>query len=425
MATWLKQSTAAEIVIGPFVDATDGVTAETALTIAQADIRLKKGDAAFAQTNNATGATHLENGHYEVPLDTTDTATLGRLRVAVNESGALPVWADFMVVPANVWDSMFGADALQVDVAQWLGTAPATPTTAGVPEVDVTHVAGAAQDIATATALATVDTVVDSILVDTAEIGAAGAGLTEAGGTGDHLTAVPWNASWDAEVQSEVADALDAAIPVTPTADSINERIKTMDDADLPGDVAAVKSDTAAILVDTAEIGAAGAGLTEAGGTGDHLTALATAAALATVDGNVDAILVDTGTTLQAELDGIQADTEDIQARLPAALSGAGNIIADVLAISGDTTAADRLEALMDGIIIGQVNDVGATTTVFAADGFTEATNDHLNGRLITFITGALTGQQTSITDYVGATQTITCVALTEAPANDDFFVVH
>lgn len=48
-----------------------------------------------------------------------------------------------------------------------------------------------------------VDTIggnVDAILLDTAEIGAAGAGLT----------AIPWNASWDAEVQSEVDDALKA-----------------------------------------------------------------------------------------------------------------------------------------------------------------------------------------------------------------------
>jgi len=36
------------------------------------------------------------------------------------------------------------------------------------------------------------------ILTDTAEIGAAGAGLT----------AIPWNAAWDTEVQSEVNDAL-------------------------------------------------------------------------------------------------------------------------------------------------------------------------------------------------------------------------
>src|SRR5690606_37424934 len=61
--------------------------------------------------------------------------------------------------------------------------------------------------------LSTIDGNVDAILEDTAEIGAAGAGLTEAGGTADHLTAVPWNASWDAEVQSECTDAFNASDP--------------------------------------------------------------------------------------------------------------------------------------------------------------------------------------------------------------------
>jgi Rieske Fe-S protein len=44
------------------------------------------------------------------------------------------------------------------------------------------------------------DLLLDAILVDTAVIGAAGAGLT----------AIPWNAVWDAEVQSEVQDAIEA-----------------------------------------------------------------------------------------------------------------------------------------------------------------------------------------------------------------------
>ncbi|MDJ0896916.1 MAG: hypothetical protein QNJ92_17360 [Alphaproteobacteria bacterium] len=63
--------------------------------------------------------------------------------------------------------------------------------------------------------LDTMNSNVSAILTDTAEIGAAGAGLTEAGGTGDHLTAVPWNAAWDAEVQSECTDALNAYDPPT------------------------------------------------------------------------------------------------------------------------------------------------------------------------------------------------------------------
>lgn len=40
------------------------------------------------------------------------------------------------------------------------------------------------------TKIDTIDGIVNAILLDTAEIGAAGAGLTEAGGTGDHLTAI-------------------------------------------------------------------------------------------------------------------------------------------------------------------------------------------------------------------------------------------
>lgn len=60
-------------------------------------------------------------------------------------------------------------------------------------------------------------------------IGAAGAGLTEAGGTGDHLTAIPWNASWDAEVQSEVADALTAyGVSTQSSVDAIDADVQTL-----------------------------------------------------------------------------------------------------------------------------------------------------------------------------------------------------
>lgn len=116
MSNWLRQSTAVDIGLGPFVDSTDGVTAETALTISQADVRLKKNGGAWAQKNQASSATHEENGWYEVSLDTTDTNTLGLLVVAVNETGALPVWQRFTVVPANVYDALVsGVEWLTVD----------------------------------------------------------------------------------------------------------------------------------------------------------------------------------------------------------------------------------------------------------------------------------------------------------------------
>lgn len=63
-------------------------------------------------------------------------------------------------------------------------TAAATDNIAFYPPVNVTHIGATAQTANDNGAD------INAILVDTAEIGAAGAGLTEAGGTGDHLTAI-------------------------------------------------------------------------------------------------------------------------------------------------------------------------------------------------------------------------------------------
>jgi hypothetical protein len=120
---WLIQSTAVTVKLGPFVDDTNGNAVEDGLTIQKADVRLSKngGNMAAASADQGVadaGAPHDELGYYDVSLDATDTDTLGRLKVMVHESGALPVWQDFMVVPANVWDSLFGADRLVVDVEE-------------------------------------------------------------------------------------------------------------------------------------------------------------------------------------------------------------------------------------------------------------------------------------------------------------------
>lgn len=123
---YLKQSTSKTLRFGPFLDDSDGKTAETALTISQADIRLSKNGGAFAQSNDGSGATHDENGWYSLQLNATDTNTLGPLSVAIAESGALPVWREFMIVSANIYDSLFNdSDKLQVDVEEVDGDAPA------------------------------------------------------------------------------------------------------------------------------------------------------------------------------------------------------------------------------------------------------------------------------------------------------------
>lgn len=112
----LKQSTAVTIKFGPFLDATDGVTAETALTISQSDVLLSKNFGAFAQKNETSAATHDAHGWYGVALNTTDTNTLGPIQISVQESGALPVFDQYTVVPANVYDSLVaGTRFLYVD----------------------------------------------------------------------------------------------------------------------------------------------------------------------------------------------------------------------------------------------------------------------------------------------------------------------
>jgi hypothetical protein len=123
--------------------------------------------------------------------------------------GSAPTAAD---IADAVWDEDLTGHVVADSAGAILGdVATGTPPTAAA-------IADAVWDEATSghTTSGTfgeqVKTDIDAILVDTDVIGAAGVGLTEAGGTGDQLTAVPWNASWDAEVQSEVADALEATI---------------------------------------------------------------------------------------------------------------------------------------------------------------------------------------------------------------------
>jgi len=117
----LKQSTAVTLKIGPFLDETNGKDAETTLTITQADVRLSKNGGDIAQKTEATSCTHDELGIYGCPLDTTDTGTLGRLQLWVHESGALPVWHEYMVVTANVYDTLCSTDTLQADLTQMGG----------------------------------------------------------------------------------------------------------------------------------------------------------------------------------------------------------------------------------------------------------------------------------------------------------------
>lgn len=106
----LRANTAVDILIGPFVDDTDGKTAETGLTI---DVEVSKNGQALADKNDITAPVHdaagTIDGYYNCELDTTDTNTEGTLAVVCFSAGALPVRHDFMVLSEAAWDSKYVA----------------------------------------------------------------------------------------------------------------------------------------------------------------------------------------------------------------------------------------------------------------------------------------------------------------------------
>src|SRR3990167_10263845 len=107
MPIYLKQSTASqEIPLGYFLDSTDGNTEETALTIANTDIKVWKTGATTLANKNSGGATHISNGEYYAVLDATDTDTIGPMVIRVHVAGALAVRLFCTVLDEAVYDVM-------------------------------------------------------------------------------------------------------------------------------------------------------------------------------------------------------------------------------------------------------------------------------------------------------------------------------
>jgi hypothetical protein len=102
---FLRQSTASQIKIGPFVDSSDGVTPEESLTISSGDIKLSKNGGTMASSSDS--GVHDADGWYTTTLGTGDTDTVGRLQLSCYESGALPVFGEFMVLEEEVYDMWY------------------------------------------------------------------------------------------------------------------------------------------------------------------------------------------------------------------------------------------------------------------------------------------------------------------------------
>lgn len=136
----LRQSTAATVKIGPFIDSTNGYDAEGALS---PSVKLSKNGGTMAAKNEGTTPSHDADGYYDCDLDATDTNTVGRLRLTVAGSSThLAVVEDFQVIEESIYDALFAASAAgfdanqRVDVGSWLGTA-VSGDSGGHPNVNV------------------------------------------------------------------------------------------------------------------------------------------------------------------------------------------------------------------------------------------------------------------------------------------------
>lgn len=246
---FLRQSTAQTIRFGPCLDKTDGVTEETALTLAQADMRLSKDGGAFAQKSAAGNATHDSDGWYSTSLSTTDTNTVGELILNVHQpANMLPVWLRWWVLEEAVYDAMFGASA----------AGPLQSTTAGR-TLDVTATGEAGIDLDnTSGTLAAAQIATDAITADKIAANAitsseiADNAITAAKIATDAITAAKIAA--DAIGSSEFAQA--AADKVWDTATRVltaNTNLNDISTADVDARLAAIGLDH---LLSAAVVGA-------------------------------------------------------------------------------------------------------------------------------------------------------------------------
>lgn len=123
MAIPLKQGTTV-IMVGPFLKTSNGYTRSNTQTLSTAKVKLSKNDAALANKACTKASCVSTHGMYRVFLSTVDSGTLGRLKVSVAATACLPVWQDYIVLPAVPYNSLIaGSDYLTVDLVQNNGAA--------------------------------------------------------------------------------------------------------------------------------------------------------------------------------------------------------------------------------------------------------------------------------------------------------------
>lgn len=365
---FLRTNTATRITVGPLLDKTDGVTAETAQTVTSMKLTLVVDTAgvptlvldtaptASGGSNDMVHVTGDDSGFYDLELAAADVNYLGRAMLSLNNAAEFcPVFHEFMILPAMIYDSLvLGTDRL---------------------DTNVTHVADTSQTAGDIPAMITaVDDYVDS------EVGAI---KTQT----DKMVFTVAN-----QLDVNVLDWKSATAPAM-TGDAF-ARLGAPVGASISADIAGVQADTDNLQTRIpAALGANGnikADIRDFSGTAGTFAA-----------GRPEVNTTHVGGTSQSAGD-IIGDTNDIQARLPAALTADGNIKADALRLGGTAQT---------GRDIGASVLVGDKTGFSLSSGGVQAIWDALTSALTT--SGSIGKWILDKLDVVLSTRSATGAAMT------------
>jgi hypothetical protein len=151
----LKQSTATTVLVGPIVGKSDGYTPYTSGLAASDILVWKEGGTTVASKSDATAPTHRASGIWTVPLDTTDTGTLGQLSVFAVDTDQLTTRHDFFVVPADVYDALKAGTGNGVRASvQAIAAGAITATAIDTDAINASKISSTATDEITASVLA-------------------------------------------------------------------------------------------------------------------------------------------------------------------------------------------------------------------------------------------------------------------------------
>ena len=134
---FLRTNTATRITVGPFLDKTDGITPETALTVTNCKLTmtvdtggvptlvLDTNPTASGGNNDMVHITGDDAGMYDLELTAANTNYLGRAKVVLTDAANhCPVWENITILPAMIYDSMIlGTDRLDANVTHVNDTA--------------------------------------------------------------------------------------------------------------------------------------------------------------------------------------------------------------------------------------------------------------------------------------------------------------